>query len=131
MSVLQGVGSSVPENVFGVISPRGAKRPLVRRAAAAKKGHGLGFPRGLGGPLTERPFRCPTDTAAQRQRKSRASHASAKGPNILGRLFPKRDRIRLVQFKQTGIVLLAEHFGLFAVGILQTRWEFLRQERLE
>ena len=66
------------------------------------------------------------DTAAQRQRKSRALHASPERPNILGRLLPKRDRVRLVQFKQTGIILLTKNLWFFAVGILQTRWKFLR-----
>ena len=58
-------------------------------------------------------------------------HFLTEGPNILGRLLPKRHRVRLVQLKETLIVLLAKNIWLFAIGILQARGKFISQERLE
>ena len=61
----------------------------------------------------------------------RRAPPSTEGPNILGCLLPKRHGVSLVQLKETGVILLTKNIRLFAVGILQTRWKFLRQKRLE
>lgn len=122
MSVLQRVRSSVPEDVFGVKSKGGSEAsPVVRRAAAAKEPC---FAR-----LSERSIQ--VSEGHRRAAANKSLRDLTERPNILGCLLPKSHWVRLVQLKQTGVVLLAKNFRLFAVGILETRWKLFRQERLE